>query len=225
MLTALALSLVLQTPAHNTLTAEEKARGWQLLFDGQTTKGWRNFKSDKISDGWQVKDGTLTIADSSKAGDIITEGQYDWFELSIEANLGKGQNSGIMFRVMDRGEAPWQSGPEVQLYDYRRSGNAQVTGDLYELYKPAPDVDAAKPAGEWNHLRIIVAPNKCETYVNGVKYYEYVYGSEEFWDRVKKSKFSRFPDFAKAAKGHIGIQGDHGQVSFRNIKVRPIEAK
>lgn len=225
MLTALALSLVLQAPAHNILTAEEKARGWQLLFDGTTTKGWRNFKSDKISEGWQVKDGTLTIADSSKAGDIITEGQYDWFELSIEANLGKGQNSGIMFRVLDKGQTPWQSGPEIQLYDHPRQEGQQVTGDLYELYRPSNDVDAAKPAGEWNHLRIILAPDKCETYVNGVKYYEYVYGSEEFWARVKKSKFSRYADFAKADKGHLAIQGDHGQVSFRNIKIRPIEAK
>lgn len=223
MLTALALSLVLQAPAHNTLTPAEVEAGWKLLFDGKTTAGWRNYKAKEISDGWQVKDGTLTIVDSSKAGDIVTTDAYDWFELSIEANLGKGQNSGIMFRVTEDGAAAWHSGPEVQLYDHPRQAGVETTGLLYQLYQPAPDIDAAKPAGEWNQIRIVVSPSKCETYVNGVKYYEYVLGSEDFVARVKKSKFSRFPQFAKAEKGLIAIQGDHGLVAFRNIKIRTIK--
>lgn len=223
MLTALALSLVLQAPAPNTLTPAEVEAGWKLLFDGKTTSGWRNYKAKTISDGWQVKDGTLAIVDSSKAGDIVTTDSYDWFELSLEANLGKGQNSGIMFRVTEELETPWQTGPEIQLYDHPRQEGVETTGHLYQLYHPAPGVDAAKPAGEWNHLRIVIAPSKCETYVNGVKYYEFVLGSEDFWARVKKTKFNRFAQFAKAEKGLIAIQGDHGKVAFRNIKIRTIK--
>jgi hypothetical protein len=56
-----------------------------------------------------------------------------------------------------------------------------------------------------------------------VKYYEYVYGSEDFWARVAKSKFSAYPYFAKAPSGMIALQGDHGVVSFRNIKIRRIK--
>ena len=65
--------------------------------------------------------------------------------------------------------------------------------------------------------------------VNGVKYYDFVLGSEDFEARVEKSKFKRsnkaMVNFAKAASGYLALQGDHGQVSFRNIKLRPIEAK
>ena len=60
--------------------------------------------------------------------------------------------------------------------------------------------------------------------INGVKYFEYVLGSDDFNARVAKSKFSKMPNFAKANSGYIALQGDHGSVSFRNIKIRPLPA-
>lgn len=214
-------AIVLFQAANNTLTPEESKAGWRLLFDGQTTKGWRNFKSDTIRPGWQVKDGVLTSVDPINAGDIVTKDKFDWFELTLEYNLSKGGNSGVLFRVADDGDATWHSGPEVQIYDHWLAEGVQTTGFLYELYK-APK-DASKPAGEWNKLRILISPEKCFTEVNGEKYYEFVLGSEDFKARVAKSKFSAYPNFGKIEKGTIAIQGDHGVVSFRNIKVREIK--
>jgi hypothetical protein len=219
MIAALTAALVVQSM--NTLTPEEVKEGWKLLFDGKSTKGWHNFKSKTIGKGWVVKDGVLTSADPSHAGDIVTDEKFDWFELTLDVNIGKGENSGVMFHVADDGEATWHSGPEVQIYDHPFEKGVETTGFLYQLYDTP--TDASKPAGEWNTLRIIVAPDKCETYVNGVKYYEYVLGSPDFWARVKKSKFAEHPQFAKLNKGTIAIQGDHGKVSFRNIKIRPIK--
>ncbi|MFY9234865.1 MAG: DUF1080 domain-containing protein [Fimbriimonadaceae bacterium] len=206
--------------ANNTLTNAEKKAGWKLLFDGRTTQGWHNFKAKGVSEGWQVENGALVIKDSSKAGDIITDEQFDWFELTLDFNMGKGENSGIMYRVTEEGKATWHSGPEIQLYD-STDGGVQKTGWLYQLYESK--VDSTKPAGEWNTMRILVSPTKSQTDVNGVKYYEYSFGSADFWARVAKSKFNEFPMFAKAAKGSIAIQGDHGKVAFRNIKIRPIK--
>jgi hypothetical protein len=221
MVAALAAVLAFQT--QNTLTPAEEKAGWRLLFDGKSTAGWHNFKSPTIRPGWQVKDGTLTIVDPDNAGDIVTADKYDWFELTLDVKLGKGQNSGIMFHVADTGDETWHSGPEVQIYDHKAEPGVQITGYLYELY--ASPVDASKPAGEWNHMRIVVAPKKCETDVNGVKYYEYVLNSPDYWARVAKSKFAAFPEFSKLEKGSIAIQGDHGEVAFRNIKIRPIKTK
>lgn len=218
---ALTAALVLQ--ANNTLTTAEVKAGWRLLFDGKSTKGWHNFKSKTIRPGWQVKDGTLTVADQNNAGDIVTDGKFDWFELTLDFNFEKGQNSGIMFRVADDGEETWHSGPEIQIYDHPAGPGVQITGYLYELYSYSGDV--SKPAGQWNHFRIVIAPGKCETDLNGVKLYEYVLNSADFKERVAKSKFAAYPEFARLAKGSIGIQGDHGLVSFRNIKIRPIKAK
>jgi hypothetical protein len=91
--------------------------------------------------------------------------------------------------------------------------------------KPGKTLDATKPVGEWNHVRLLISPEKCVHEINGVKYFEYVLNSDDFKDRVAKSKFSRMPLFAKFEKGYIGLQGDHGSVMFRNIKILPLPAK
>lgn len=206
----------------NTLTPAEVKAGWKLLFDGKTTNGWHNFKKDGVGPGWQIKDGVLTSVNAETAGDIVTYEKYDWFELEVDFNTTPGGNSGIMIHCSDDdGDTMWQSGPEIQIYDDHGEPGAQKSGFLYDLY--APSVDSYKGAGVWNRLRIVVAPRKCETYLNGVKYYEYEPGSKDFWDRVKASKFNEWPYFAKLQKGSIGIQGDHGTVSFKNVKIRPLK--
>ncbi|MDB6111834.1 MAG: secreted glycosyl hydrolase, partial [Pedosphaera sp.] len=99
------------------------------------------------------------------------------------------------------------------------------------LYQPPTDpktdkpLDATKPVGEWNHIRLLITPEKCEHEINGVKYFEYVLHSEDFNARVAKSKFGKMANFAKDDNGYLALQGDHGQVSFRNIKIRRIAPK
>ena len=207
--------------ALNTLTPEEQKAGWKLLFDGKTTKGWRNYKSKDINKNWVVKDGALVRENG--AGDIVTEDQYEAFELSIDFKISKGGNSGIMFHVTEECGAPYETGPEIQVLDNKDGGDPQKAGWLYQLYKP--DTDAAKPAGEWNNLRIIINPAKSEVFMNGVKYYEFVKGSADWDARVKASKFGAMPKFGKATKGYIDLQ-DHGcEVAYRNIKIRPLPVK
>jgi len=219
--------------ATNALTDSEKTAGWKLLFDGKTTDGWRTYKRNDVAPGWKVVDGMLACVDPKSAGDLVTTDKFDWFELSLEYNISAGGNSGVIFHAIDGPATTWQSGPEVQLLDNDVGGSqeSQLAGWLYQLYKPDNDpktgkpIDATKPAGQWNRLRILVAPEKCETYVNDVKYYQFVLGSQDFNDRVEKSKFASMSKFAKSDSGYIALQGDHGQVAFRNIKIRPIAAK
>ena len=218
--------------AANQLTESEKQAGWKLLFDGKSMTGWHNFKRDTIKPGWQVKDGTLVCVDPHNAGDIVTADKYDWFELSIEYNISEAGNSGIMFHVTNNGNAIWATGPEIQLEDNRKAADPERCGWMYQLYKPEIDpktgkpMDTTKPVGEWNLVRVVIAPPpaKSEVDINGVKYYDFVYNSDDFKARVAKSKFRRMRDFAKSDSGFIGLQGDHGSVAFRNIKLRPIAA-
>lgn len=238
LLSVFALSLLALAPMSqaadakiNTLTKKEKAAGWKLLFDGKTLDGWHNFKTTGVRPGWQVKDGTLACVDPHNAGDILTADKFDNFELSLEFNISVGGNSGIMFRVIEEGGAAWASGPEFQLQDNVGGKDGQLCGWLYALYQPPTDpktgkpVDATKPAGEWNKITLLISKEKCEHVVNGVKYLDYVIGSDDFKARVAKSKFGSMPLFAKSDSGHLALQGDHGQVSFRNIKIRPITSK
>jgi hypothetical protein len=215
---------------NNVLSEAEKKAGWKLLFNGNDLAGWHNFKKEGIRPGWQVKDGSLACIDPHDAGDIVTTDKFDWFELQLDYNISEGGNSGIMFHVTEQGGAAWATGPEIQLEDNAKAADPQRCGWLYGLYKPPTDpktgktLDATKPAGEWNHVRILISPEKCVHEINGVKYFEYVLGSDDFKDRVAKSKFGKMPNFAKADSGFLALQGDHGQVSFRNIKIRPIPA-
>lgn len=214
----------------NTLTAAEKAAGWRLLFDGHSFAGWHNFKREDVRPGWQVKDGCLVCVDPHNAGDVVTTDKFDWFELQLDYNISEAGNSGIMFHVTDDGPHIWSTGPEFQLEDNVKAADPVRCGWLYALYKPPVDsatgktLDATKPVGQWNHVRLLITPQKCVHEINGVKYFEYVLGSDDFKERVAKSKFARMPFFAKSDTGYIGLQGDHGSVMFRNIKIRPIPA-
>lgn len=206
----------------NTLTDAERKAGWHLLFDGKTLNGWHNFKKPDVRPGWKVIEGALVCADPHDASDLVTIGKYDWFELSVDYNISPAGNSGIMFHVTDDGNTVWQTGPEIQLLDNKEGKDPNKAGWLYQIY--TTDTDATRPAGQWNRLRILISPEKCEHVMNGVKYFEYVLGSDDFNERVAKSKFGKMPYFHKSNSGYISLQGDHGQVSFRNIKIRPIFA-
>jgi hypothetical protein len=148
--------------------------------------------------------------------------------MSLEYNISEGGNSGIMYHVAEDRGAAWETGPEFQLEDNAKAADPQRCGWLYALYQPPLDantgkpLDATKPAGQWNQVRLLISADKCVHEINGVKYFDYVLGSEEFNARVAKSKFANMPMFAKTGQGLIALQGDHGQVSFRNNKVRPI---
>jgi len=207
--------------AANTLSPEEKAEGWTLLFDGKEAGSWwRNYQKEGIHELWQVSDGVLTLTGKG-GGDIITKEKYGAFEFTLDYRISKGGNSGVMYHVTEEEKRPWQTGPEVQLQDNVDGHDPQKSGWLYQFY--AAEVDATNPAGEWNTLRILITPDKCVHWMNGEKYFEYVKGSEDWQKRYEASKFVKFENFGKTDRGHICLQ-DHGNViSFRNIKIRPIE--
>ena len=219
-----------ESTAPNTLTDAEKAEGWKLLFDGKTFNGWHSFKREDVRPGWQIENGTLACVDPHNAGDLCTNDKYAWFELSLEYNISHAGNSGILYHVTDAGRATWATGPEFQLEDNVAAADKIRCGWLYALYQPPIDpktnkiLDATKPVGEWNHVRLLLSPEKCEHDINGVKYFDYVLNSDDFKARVAKSKFAKMKDFAKSDSGYIALQGDHGKVAFRNIKIRVIEA-
>lgn len=212
----------------NQLTRSETLSGWQLLFDGKSADGWRNYKSDKISEGWKVEDGAL-VRFGKNAGDIITEKEYQYFELMLEYKISKAGNSGLMFHVNEKNGAPWQSGPEIQIQDNVDGRDPQKAGWLYQLYQPVRNqpntdkpIDFTRPVGEWNQIYVRIAKNQCEVSMNGSVYYTFNVGSQDWHERIAKSKFANMPDFGKLGKGHICLQDHNDLVSFRNIKIREL---
>jgi Domain of Unknown Function (DUF1080) len=225
-LLSLTLAAVTALAGDNELTDSEKGAGWKLLFDGRDASAhWRGYKKDNTSDKWVAKDGALVLTGKG-GGDIITKDQFENFEFSIEWKISPGGNSGIMFKVLETAGPPWHTGPEAQIQDNVAGHDPQKAGWMYALY--AATVDTTKPAGEWNHFvlkcqKTAAGTYRCEHTMNGAKYVEYEIGSDDWNEKVAKSKFGKFPGFAKSAKGHICLQ-DHGnEVAFRNIKIRALE--
>ncbi len=217
-----ALSVLVATAsfaAENTLTPEEKTAGWQLLFDGKDpAQNWRSFKKDTFPTAWVVEGDALFRKE--KGGDIVSKEQFENFELLMDWKISPGGNSGVMFRVQETENTPWKTGPEIQILDNVGGHDPNKAGWMYALY-PA-SVDATKPVGEWNQLRFVTKNGKCEHWMNGVKYVEYEIGSDDWNEKVAKTKFAAMPGFGKTPKGHLCLQ-DHGDlVWFRNIKIRPL---
>ncbi len=218
-------------PHLNTLIEQEKSDGWKLLFDGKTTDGWRTFKQKTLAGGWKVIDGALCRVDKT-ARDILTADQFDNFILELDYKVPAHANSGVIVRSTEDQATTWATGIEYQLLDNTDPiGDAQKSGWAYALYKPANDpktgqpLDATRPIGHWNHVKIVYDGPHVEHWMNGVKYCEFEIGSDDFNRRVAASKFASMPRFAKNNRGYIALQGDHGNVCFANIKIRPLPAK
>ena len=194
---------------------------WIVLFDGKTVKGLRGYKQSGFPDSWEVVDGTLKTVPGHGV-DLISEEVYKNFELELEWKVPKGGNSGIFYFATEEGNYIWQSAPEMQVVDDEKHTDGKNTltsaGALYALI--APSTNVVKPVGEFNQVRIKVKNNHVEHWLNGTKIVEYVYGSDMMWDLVAKSKFNKMPLFAKASEGHIGLQGDHGLIWYKNIRIR-----
>jgi len=220
------------TSEMNTLTAQERVDGWELLFDGKSTHGWRGYNGALFPErGWEVRDGNLVVLKSDGSeeglgGDIVTTEQFENFELSLDFLVTPVANSGILYRVIEKtGAGMWENAPEFQVLDdsaYIAMGTMDMrkhlTGDNYDLH--ASVVTASRPIGEWNHARILVDGAHVEHWLNGQKTVEYELWSAEWDSLVAISKFSEFTEYGKARSGPIGIQ-DHGHlVKYRNIKVR-----
>ena len=228
-----------QATTQNTLTAEESAAGWKMLWDGKTSDGWRSVRgNDFPTKGWEIKDGVLIInetggAESASAGDIITKAKYSNFELQLDLKITPGANSGIKtFVDPELNKGPGSAiGPEFQILDDERHPDAKLgrdgnrtIGSLYDM-KTAPADKKVKPIGEWNHARILSDNKRLTYWLNGEKTIDIERGSKEWRDLVAISKYKIWPNFGELEEGHILLQ-DHGnQVFYRNIKIRDFSKK
>jgi hypothetical protein len=227
-----------QEGAINTLTPQEKAQGYVLLFDGKTSEGWRSYNKTTFPGDWNIVDGAIHLkgsgngeAGSVNGGDLVYgKEKFTNFAFKAEWKISEGGNSGIFYLAQEiPGKEIWRTAPEMQVLDNDRhpdamlgkDGNRQA-GSLYDLIPAKPQ--NAKPAGEWNSIEIISYQGTIVHKMNGATVLEYHLWTPEWNELVKNSKFPTYnPDWANVAKaGVIGFQ-DHGNdVWYRNIKIRKL---
>jgi len=211
-----------QTP--NQLVLSEQRSGWKLLFDGQTTRGWRSFKKDTFpAKGWVVENGTLHCLPAGKGGDIISVDEFDDFDLRWEWMIPPKANNGVKYFVTEeRSEA---LGHEYQMIDDTTITNSlQSTAAFYDVLPPEP-AKPLRPPGQWNESRVLVRGNHVEHWLNGSKVLEYELSSPRVLEAVSKSKFKNVKDFGTKIRGHILLTEHHDEAFFRNIKILEIHPK
>lgn len=240
LLTSVALALLvacnttkptsMDNTAANSLSDAERRQGWELLFDGQSTAGWHNYgKTGSVGNAWKAQDGTLYLDAASKktgatGGDIVTNGEYENFHLSLDWKISPNGNSGIMFYVQEdpqKYEQTYHTGPEMQVLDNAGHPDAKITkhraGDLYDLITAKETV---KPVGEWNHAEIKADKGRLQFFLNGEEVLATTMWDEGWRQMIANSKFKEWPGFGAFQKGKIALQ-DHGDdVWYRNIKIR-----
>jgi hypothetical protein len=214
--------------AKEQMSAEQKTGEWTSLFDGSSLKGWRNYRETKVGPAWKVVDGTLMLDPSSdsRGGDLLTDEEFENFELELEWKIDSCGNSGIIFNVVEDPEYSevWETGPEMQVLDNTCHPDAKIikhrAGDLYDLISCS--TETVKPAGEWNAVRIISQNASYEFYLNGSKIVSFTMHTPEWDEMIRNSKFKDMPAFGKSTRGHIALQ-DHGnKVWFRNIRIKKL---
>jgi hypothetical protein len=210
----------------------KKDDGFVSIFDGKTTTGWRGYNKPAFPEGWEVVDGTIHCigsgtGEAGSGGDIIYDKKLSNFELDLEWKISEGGNSGIFILGQEIDSVPiYESAPEMQILDNDKHPDARLgvdgnrmAGSLYDLIPAKPQ--NTKPAGEWNHIHILVYQGTVVFSSNGANVVEFHLWTDAWEKMVSGSKFKDWPMFLNTAKeGYIGLQ-DHGNdVWFRNIKLK-----
>ena len=223
----------------NTLSERQKEEGWQLLFDGESSNGWRSARGPEFPvEGWTVGDGMLKVwenggAESTHGGDIITVDQYENFWLSVDFKLTKGANSGIkyfvrpdLYNVVEASAI----GCEFQLLDDKHHVDAtlgidgnRTLGSLYDLIT-ADKSGAWYNAGQWNTAWVKVEGDHVEHWLNGVKILEYERNCQMFNALVQCSKYKNWENFGNHRQGHILLQEHGNEVFYRNVMIKVLPA-
>jgi 3-keto-disaccharide hydrolase len=208
-------------------------QGFRALFDGGDLTGWygrghvdprsiqalspeaqeRRRAADRpaFDKHWRVEDGALV--NDGQGPYATTVDQFGDMELRLEYRTVPGADSGVYLR----------GNPQVQIWDTTEAGGkwdrgAEFgSGGLWNNSPGAPGKDplvkADRPFGQWNSLRIIQVGERTWVWLNGQAVVDGA-RMENYWDR-------RAPLWPK---GPIQLQTHGGEIRWRNIFVRDIDA-
>ncbi|MBN2475024.1 MAG: DUF1080 domain-containing protein [Pirellulales bacterium] len=179
----------------NTLSEQELADGWILLFDGETTFGWRAAHRAN----WAVVDGALT-ATEGEPGLLHTTSQFGDYVLKVDFRSEKQGNSGVFLRTSPDPTDVTARCYELNIADW--GTNDWPTGSFVQRKK----TEKAHDSADWQSFEIIADGAQFTVKLDGEVVLEYT-------------------DPKPLGRGFIGLQFRQGKIQFRNVKLRPLATK
>jgi hypothetical protein len=223
-------------PMHNALSAQERAEGWQLLFDGHSLAGWHSYNQHGTGKDWSVVDGAIRLerehdGDLKDFQDLVTDASYENFDLKLEWKMSPCADAGVFFGVNEspKDTYTFQSGVEMQIADLACTvPDSRVlyerAGDMFDLY--AAPYESVREAGQWNQIEIRVDHGHVQFFQNGHKTVDTRLWTDAWNQRVAQTKFAHWPGFAHYHDGHIALQGTEEKGTtpirlwFRDIRIK-----
>ena len=233
----IAAFLILPVPAlraaDNELTAEDKAEGYVLLFNGKDLDGFKS-PGTLSYNKWIVEEGAFrTCLFGGKAkfvapGHLYTAKEYENYVLKVDFRVPpvpKGTHSGIILRVGGKPRDDEAAGLEINIYGADQKPGPYCIGSFrHDLLSPSKN--AAKTDGSWNTFVITVNGGKVAVELNGAKVNQI---DLDEWDKPGQRPDGTAHKLTKLApkdlprKGAIGFRDDHGSpVWYQNIKLKPL---
>ena len=184
------------------------------LFNGKDTSGWVVFPEETSKETWSIKDGILSCV-GKPSGFLRTEKSYKQYRFTVEWRFTKPGNTGVVVH-MTPPDAIWPKSIECQ-------GMHKNQGDFYfwngatlsggtELkdkktgkvrgYRLGKQLDAEKPAGEWNTYTTVCDGNTVTILVNGKE--------------VNKATGTNL------SEGFIGLQVEGGAFEVKRCTLEPL---
>ena len=179
-------------------------KDFKPLFNGKDMTGW-HVRKPEGHNVWVVQDGVLK--NDLKVGehgvDLVTEQKFWNFTVRYEYMVPDGSNSGFYLRGRH----------EIQILGDFKSGKPAITGNGAIYNHTAPSQFVSKPGDQWQTVEATIIGNQISVTLNGVKIHDGV-----VCDRATGSEL----DKNLTEPGAFFLQGDHGAVSFRNLRVKEL---
>jgi len=174
------------------------------LMNGKDLTGWRLLK--EADNGWSVVDGVLqnrvVKAKDKHFGNLRTDAEFEDFNLKTEVRTQEGSNSGIYLRGIY----------EVQIMEsFGKPLDSHHMGALYS--RITPSVKAEKPIGEWQTLDITLVDRHLTVILNGKAIIDNQPVLGCTGGAMTSDEFK---------PGPLYLQGDHTNVDYRNMVLRPV---
>lgn len=193
------------------------------LFDGRTFAGWTGQDGAEPGPGWTVAEGELRL--DGKGGNLLSDKEYSDFDLEWEWTLAEGGNNGLKYWVTKVDDKEWL-GIEYQMLDDERhpdskNGAKRLTASFYDIQAPDAKTNV-KPAGEWNHSRVVAKDGKLQHWLNGELVGEADTASEQWKANLAASKFKDKEGFAPG-RGRLMLTDHSDRTAYRNLRIRELD--